>query len=329
MKNIAVIGSGSWGIALALLLHRNGHHIKIWSYSADEARSINEDKKCLLLPGVDMPEDFVCYTSLEETMKGAEIVLMVTPSSAIRTTLNNLKPFVTENQTFVLCSKGMEPDTQKVYTDVISEILPEVKVAALSGPSHAEEVSQNIPTAVVIAANEEETANELQNIFSSDTFRVYTSTDLYGVELGGSLKNIIALSCGIAVGLGYGDNTIAALITRGLLEISRLGTITGAKQETFYGLTGLGDLFVTCASKHSRNRKCGILIGQGKSAEEAKAEVGMVVEGISALEGAYAMIQKHQVYAPIISEVYDVVKNGKSPQEATLNLVTKGKKAEF
>ena len=329
MKNIAVIGSGSWGIALALLLHRNGHHIKIWSYSADEARSINEDKKCLLLPGVDMPEDFVCYTSLEETMKGAEIVLMVTPSSAIRTTLNNLKPFVTENQTFVLCSKGMEPDTQKVYTDVISEILPEVKVAALSGPSHAEEVSQNIPTAVVIAANEEETANELQNIFSSDTFRVYTSTDLYGVELGGSLKNIIALSCGIAVGLGYGDNTIAALITRGLLEISRLVTMTGAKQETFYGITGLGDLFVTCASKHSRNRKCGILIGQGKSAEEAKAEVGMVVEGISALEGAYAMIQKHQVYAPIISEVYDVVKNGKSPQEATLNLVTKGKKAEF
>lgn len=329
MKNISIIGSGSWGVALSLLLHRNGHNVKIWSYSEEEAKIINEDRKCKFLPDVTMPEGITCYTSLEETIKDTEIVLIVTPSAVIRSTLNNLKPFVKNDQIFVLCSKGMEADTQKVYTDVIHEILPEVRIAALSGPSHAEEVSVNIPTAVVIASNDEAVATDLQDVFSSDVFRVYTSNDLYGVELGGSLKNIIALTCGIAIGLGYGDNSIAALITRGLLEISRLGVTTGAKQETFYGLTGLGDLFVTCASKHSRNRKCGILIGQGKTVEEAKQEVGMVVEGISALEGAYAMVKKYDVYAPIICEAYDVIKNGKSPKDATLALITRGRKAEF
>ena len=329
MKKISIIGSGSWGVALALLLHRNGHYVKIWSYSEEEARIINEDKKCKFLPGITMPDEIICYTSLKDTIKDTEIVLIVTPSNAIRSTINNLKPYVKDNQIFVLCSKGMEAETQKVYTDVIHEILPNNKIAALSGPSHAEEVSINLPTVVVIASNDIAVAKELQTVFSSDTFRVYTSDDLYGVELGGSLKNIIALTCGIAIGLGYGDNSIAALITRGLLEISRLGVVTGAKQETFYGLTGLGDLFVTCSSIHSRNRKCGILIGQGKTVEEAKREVGMVVEGISALEGAYEMVKKYNVYAPIICEAYDVVKNGKTPQEATLALITRGNKSEF
>ncbi len=329
MKNISVIGSGSWGVALSLLLHRNGNRIKIWSYSEEEARVINDDKKCMFLPDVTIPDDIICYTSFEEAMKDAEIVLIVTPSSAIRTTLNGLKPYTKKDQVFVLCSKGMEAETQMVYTDVIHEILPEVKVSALSGPSHAEEVSANIPTAVVIASNEIEVAEELQRVFANDTFRVYTNTDLYGVGLGGSLKNIIALSCGIAIGLGYGDNSIAALITRGLAEISRLGVETGAKQETFYGLTGLGDLFVTCASVHSRNRKCGILIGQGKSVEEAKREVGMVVEGISALDGAHEMIKRHNIYAPIIEEAYEIVKNGKSPKEATVALISRGFKAEY
>lgn len=329
MANISIIGSGSWGVALALLLHRNGHNVKIWSYSEEEARIINEDKKCKFLPDVTMPDGIVCYTSLEETIKDTEIVLIATPSAVIRSTVNNLKPFANDEQIFILCSKGMEAETQMVYTDVIHEILPNNRIAALSGPSHAEEVSANLPTAVVIASSDIAVAKKLQDIFSSDTFRVYTSDDLYGVELGGSLKNIIALACGIAVGLGYGDNSIAALITRGLLEIARLGVKTGAKQETFYGLTGLGDLFVTCASKHSRNRKCGILIGQGKTVEEAKQEVGMVVEGISALEGAYEMVKKHDIYAPIICEAYDVVKNGKTPQEATLALITRGNKSEF
>lgn len=255
-KNIAIIGSGSWGVALAILLHSNGHNVKLWSYNEIEARLINLEKKCKFLPGVEIPDEIKCYTSLEETMLNTELVLIVTPSKAIREVINNLKPFAKSSQTFILCSKGMEADTQKVYTKVIEEILPFVNVAALSGPSHAEEVSMFIPTAVVIASKNEELLNELQQVFMNDKFRVYTNSDILGVEMGGSLKNIIALACGIAIGLGYGDNTIAALITRGLLEIARLGVSAGAKNQTFYGLTGLGDLFVTCSSTHSRNRRC-------------------------------------------------------------------------
>ncbi len=328
MKNVAIIGSGSWGVALALLLHNNGHKVKIWSYTTEEADIINKEKRCKFLPDITLPDDFTCYTSLEETLEDTEIVLIVTPSSAIRGTVKQMKTFVKRNQTFVLCSKGMEAESRKIYSEVIHEILPEINVAVLSGPSHAEEVSQNIPTAVVIASEKKEVAEELQNVFMNDNFRVYTNTDMLGVELGGSLKNIIALSCGIAIGLGYGDNTIAALITRGLLEISKLGVAMGAKMQTFYGLTGLGDLFVTCSSKHSRNRKCGILLGEGKSLEEAKQEVGMVIESINALEGAYELAKKYNIEAPIINEIYDVVYHGKSPKEATFNLMNRGKKSE-
>ena len=329
MKKISVIGSGSWGVALAMVLNKNGHEVKLWSYNPEEAKIINEEHKCKFLPNIMVPDAIVCYTSLEEAIKDAEIVLIVTPSKAIRTTLNNLKPFTTENQIFVLCSKGMEPDTQKVYTEVIKEILPNNHIAALSGPSHAEEVSENIPTALVIAAESDEIALNLQEVFMNDKLRVYTNDDMLGVEMGGSLKNIIALACGIAIGLGYGDNTLAALITRGIAEISRLGVEAGAKRQTFYGLTGVGDLFVTCSSKHSRNRSAGILIGQGKSIDEAVKEVGMVVEGIYAVDGAYALARKYSVGTPIIDEMYDIIHNGKSPLEATTNLMTRGKKTEF
>ena len=329
MKNISIIGSGSWGVALALVLHKNGHNIKLWSYNKDEADLINNEKKCKFLPEITLPNNFPCYTSLEETIKDTEIVLIVTPSNAIRNTLQNLKPFATDNQIFVLCSKGMEAKTQMIYTDVIKEILPNVNIAALSGPSHAEEVSQNIPTAVVVSSENEQIMLDLQNTFMNETFRVYTNPDMLGVEFGGSLKNIIALACGIAVGLEYGDNTIAALITRGLAEISRLGVKIGARAETFYGLTGLGDLFVTCSSNHSRNRTCGVLIGKGLSVEEAVKKVGMVVEGINAVEGAYELVKKYNIYAPIITEMYDVLKNGKTAKEATYNLMNKGKKTEF
>lgn len=329
MKRISVIGSGSWGVALAMVLNRNDHEVKLWSYNPDEAKLINEKHKCKFLPDVEVPASIGCYTSLEETIKDTEIVLIVTPSKAIRATMNNLKPFVNENQIFVLCSKGMEPDTQKVYTEVIKEILPNNRVAALSGPSHAEEVSQEIPTALVIAAETDEDALNLQEMFASDKLRVYTNDDMLGVEMGGSLKNIIALACGMAIGLGYGDNTLAALITRGIAEIARLGVEAGAKRQTFYGLTGVGDLFVTCSSKHSRNRSAGILIGQGKSIEEAIKEVGMVVEGIYAVDGAYALARRYSVGTPIIDEMYDIIHNGKTPQEATMNLMTRGKKTEF
>lgn len=328
-KKIAVIGSGSWGVALAMLLHRNGHFVKIWSYSEEEAELINVQKKCKFLPEINIPEGLNCYTSLEKVMEDVEIVLIVTPSKVIRQTLIDLKPFANENHTFVLCSKGMEAETQKVYTEVIKEVLPFVKVAALSGPSHAEEVSKFIPTAVVIASEQEEIMNELQDVFMNECFRVYTNSDMLGVEMGGSLKNIIALACGIAIGLEYGDNTIAALITRGLLEISRLGIESGANGQTFYGLTGLGDLFVTCSSTHSRNRSCGILIGKGFSIEEAKKEVGMVVEGISAVEGAYVLARKYDVYTPIIDEMYAIIHHGKTPEEATEALMTKGRKNEM
>ncbi len=328
-KKISIIGSGSWGVALAYLLHCNGHDIKLWSYSKEEADMINIERRCKFLPDKELPDNFPCYTSLEETIQDTEIILIVTPSMAIRTTLNNMKPFVRDEQIFVLCSKGMEADTQKVYTEVIEEIFPNNRVAALSGPSHAEEVIKSLPTAVVIASKEEELLKTLQDTFMNEHFRVYTNTDIYGVELGGSLKNIIALCCGIAHGLGFGDNALAALITRGLLEISRIGIAVGADMQTFYGLTGLGDLFVTCSSTHSRNRKCGILLGQGMNIDEAKKEVGMVVEGINAIEGAYILVKKYDIYAPIISEMYDILHNDKSVKEATVNLMTRGKKTEF
>lgn len=328
-KKISVIGSGSWGVALACLLNHNGHDVKIWSFLQEEADLINKEKKCKFLLEQTLPDNLPCYTSLEETIKDTEIILIVTPSMAIRTTLNNLKPYVKDNQIFVLCSKGMEADTQKVYTEVISEIYPNNKVAALSGPSHAEEVIKKLPTAAVIASKNEDILLDLQDVFMCEYFRVYTNTDVLGVELGGSLKNIIALCCGIAHGLGFGDNALAALVTRGLLEISRIGIAVGANMQTFYGLTGLGDLFVTCSSEHSRNRKCGILLGQGLTLEEAKKEVGMVVEGVNAIDGAYTLVKKHNVYAPIINEIYDVLHNGKSVEEATSNLMNRGKKTEF
>lgn len=328
-EKIAVIGSGSWGVALAMLLHGNGHDVKIWSYSEEEARIINEDRKCKFLPNITIPEGLKCYTSLEESLKDTKIILIVTPSNAIRTTINNMLPYLNDEQVFVLCSKGMEKETQRVYTEVIKETCPNNMVSALSGPSHAEEVSEGIPTAVVISSEDDALSERLQAVFMNPRFRVYINDDLLGVEMGGSLKNIIALACGIANGLGYGDNTLAALITRGTVEISRLGVEAGAKRQTFYGLTGVGDLFVTCSSMHSRNRRAGILIGQGKSVEEAVKEVGMVVEGINAVDGAYILAQKHSVSTPIINEMYDIIHNGKTPQEATMNLMSRGKKTEF
>lgn len=330
MKNIAILGSGGWGVALSLILNKNGHNVKIWSYSEEEKEIINHEKKCKFLPNVTIPDAIKAYNDYESVIKDAEIIVVVTPSSTIRKVITDIKDIVTQEQIFVLCSKGMEASTQKIYTDVIKEILPHNKIAALSGPSHAEEVSMFIPTAVVIASDDENVSMELQDVFMNEIFRVYINDDMFGVEFGGSLKNIIALACGISIGLGYGDNAIAALITRGLLEIARIGTRLGAKNETFYGLTGLGDLFVTCSSKHSRNRRCGILIGQGKTVSEAKEELGgMVVEGIEAVNGAYILVQKYHIEAPIISEMYDIIHNGKAAKEAVEILMKRAKKKEF
>ncbi len=331
MKNIAILGSGGWGIALSLILHKNGHNVKLWSFSEEEKNLINNERRCKYLPDVTIPDGVVSYTSFEEAITGTDIIIVVTPSFAIRETVTKIKDIVTKDQIIVLASKGIEANTLKVYSQVIEEILPDNPISVISGPSHAEEVSKFIPTCVVVSSKSKDLSMDLQDLFMNDIFRVYINNDMIGVELGGALKNIIALAAGICTGLGYGDNTEAALITRGLLEIIRIGKAYGAEDSnTFYGLTGFGDLFVTCGSDNSRNRRCGILIGQGHSVQEAKEMLGgMVVEGITASEAAYELICKYNVEAPIIKEIYKVINFGKSPIEAINDLMSREKKFEF
>jgi len=327
MKNIAIIGSGSWGVALAIHLAKLGNKVKIWSFMQEEADLINNEKKCKFLPEVTLPEGIYCTTSYEEAIKNSEIILHVTPSKFTRNTVKEYKKYVT-NQTIVICTKGFEKETLSSLDEVFKQEIPNVKLAVLSGPSHAEEVSKAVPTAMVIASENEEIANELRDIFMNENLRVYTSKDVKGVELGGALKNIIAFCAGVAAGIGLGDNTFAALITRGLCEISRLGVALGGKYETFYGLTGLGDLIVTCLSEHSRNRTAGKLMGQGKTLEEARNQIGMVIEGVDNIEVAYELAQKYQVDMPIVNAVYDMLYNNLSPKEGVTRLMTRDKKSE-
>ncbi len=327
MKNIAIIGSGSWGVALAIHLAKLENKIKIWSFMQEEADLINNEKKCKFLPEITLPEGIYCTTSYEEAIKDSEIVLHVTPSKFTRNTVKEYKKYVT-NQTIVICTKGFEKETLSSLDEVFKQEIPNVKLAVLSGPSHAEEVSKAVPTAMVIASEDEKIANELRDIFMNENLRVYTSKDVKGVELGGALKNIIAFCAGVAAGIGLGDNTFAALITRGLCEISRLGVALGGKYETFYGLTGLGDLIVTCLSEHSRNRTAGKLMGQGKTLEEARNQIGMVIEGVDNIEVAYELAKKYNVDMPIVNAVYDMLYNNLSPKEGVTMLMTRDKKSE-
>ena len=327
MKNIAIIGSGSWGVALAIHLAKLENKIKIWSFMQEEADLINNEKKCKFLPEITLPEGIYCTTSYEEAIKDSEIVLHVTPSKFTRNTVKEYKKYVT-NQTIVICTKGFEKETLSSLDEVFKQEIPNVKLAVLSGPSHAEEVTKAVPTAMVIASEDEKIANELRDIFMNENLRVYTSKDVKGVELGGALKNIIAFCAGVAAGIGLGDNTFAALITRGLCEISRLGVALGGKYETFYGLTGLGDLIVTCLSEHSRNRTAGKLMGQGKTLEEARNQIGMVIEGVDNIEVAYELAKKYNVDMPIVNAVYDMLYNNLSPKEGVTMLMTRDKKSE-
>ncbi len=330
MKNIAILGSGGWGVALSLILNKNGHNVKLWSYTEEEKNIINNERRCKFLPQAVIPEGITCYNGYDEVINDADYIIVVTPSSAIRGTMNAIKDIVKENQVIILASKGIEPGTQKIYTDVIEEIFPNNKIGAISGPSHAEEVSRFIPTCVVVSSKDDNLSHELQELFMNDIFRVYINNDLLGVELGAALKNIIALASGICAGMELGDNSQAALITRGLLEITRIGVAMGANHDTFYGLTGFGDLFVTCASLNSRNRRCGTLIGQGHKAQEAKEMLGgMVVEGMSAVDAAMELIQKYDIYAPIITEMYEVIHNDKPAKEAVADLMQRSGKNEF
>ncbi len=327
MKNVAIIGSGSWGMALAICLANNGNNVKVWSFCEEERDLINNEKKCKFLPEAQIPENIECTTSFEEAIKGADFILHVTPSKFTRETFNKYKQYV-GHIPVIICSKGFEKDTLQTLDEVIKDELPDAKVGVLTGPSHAEEVALGVPTVLVVASEHEEIFEMIQDAFMSNKMRIYTSKDVKGLELGGALKNIIAFCAGVAAGIGLGDNSFAALVTRGLGEISRLGVALGGKQETFYGLSGLGDLIVTCLSEHSRNRRAGKLIGQGKTLEEAKKEVGMVIESIDNIDVAYELGKRNNIYMPIIETVYNVIYNELEPEKAVEELMTKSKKSE-
>lgn len=327
MKNIAIIGSGSWGVALGIHLSKLGNNVKIWSFADEEMDLINNKHECKFLPGVVIPDNVVCYTSYKEVIDGADVILHVTPSKFTRNIVKEYKEFVGKTP-IVICTKGLENETLKTLDDVILEEIPGAHIAVLSGPSHAEEVSRGENTLLVCASVHPLLLKEIQDLFMCDTMRIYTSNDVKGVEIGGALKNIIAFCAGIASGIGLGDNAFAALITRGLSELTRLGVELGGNKETFYGLSGLGDLIVTCLSDHSRNRKAGILIGQGKSLEETKKEVGMTIESIDNIDVAYQLGLIYNVDMPIINMVYKVLYNNLDPKEAVCRLMNRAKKDE-
>ena len=329
MANVGIMGAGSWGTALALLLHKNGHQVTVWSINEDEVKMLSEKREHeSKLPGVKIPEDMMFTTDIESTVKGKDFVVLAVPSPFTRSTSRNMCTFIAEGQIIMDVAKGIEESTLMTLSQQIEEEIPQADVAVLSGPSHAEEVGRGLPTTVVIGARTKKTADYLQEMFMSEVFRVYTSPDILGMELGGSLKNVIALAAGIADGLGYGDNTKAALITRGIAEIARLGVKMGGAIESFTGLTGIGDLIVTCASVHSRNRKAGYLIGQGMSMQEAMDEVKMVVEGVYSTKAAVKLGEKYDVSLPIINKVNEVLFENKDPREAVNELMLRDSKAE-
>ena len=329
MAKVNVLGAGSWGTALSLLLHKNGHQVKLWSALENEVKMLNEKREQeSKLPGVRIPEEVEITTDLEGCLRDVDVAVLAVPSPFTRSTAKQMAPFVKEGQIIVNVAKGVEEDTLMTLSDIISEEIPVANVCVLSGPSHAEEVGRGLPTTCVVSAAKRETAEYLQGIFMSPVFRVYTTPDILGVELGGALKNVIALAAGTADGLGYGDNTKAALITRGIAEIARLGTKMGASQETFYGLSGMGDLIVTCASVHSRNRKAGYLMGKGYTMQQAMDEVKMVVEGVYSAKAARSLAEKYDVDMPIIMEVNKVLFEDKPAADAVRDLMIRDKKVE-
>ncbi|MEY8390196.1 NAD(P)H-dependent glycerol-3-phosphate dehydrogenase [Lachnospiraceae bacterium] len=329
MAKVSIIGAGSWGTALAVVLSNNGHEVTIWSAIEEEIQMLKEKREHVMkLPGVRLAEDIQMTDNLAQAVADRELLVLAVPSVFTRNTAKSMSSLVANQQLIVNVAKGIEEKTLMTLTDIIEEEIPQARVAVLSGPSHAEEVGKGLPTTCVAGAKTREAAEYVQNIFMNDVFRVYTSPDMIGIELGGALKNVIALAAGMADGLGYGDNTKAALITRGITEIGRLALAMGAKYETLSGLTGIGDLIVTCASIHSRNRKAGMLIGQGMTMEEATKEVHMVVEGIYSAKAAIGLSEKYQVPMPIIEQVNQVLFYDKPVKDAVQELMLRDKKAE-
>ncbi len=328
MAKISVIGSGGWGTAIAVMLANHGHDVMLWSYMEAESAALEEKRENLpFLPGIPIPEGVNFTAKLEDCVQ-AELLITAVPSHAMRATARGLSKVVRKGQLILNISKGLEEETFCTMSQILKQELPECEIAVMSGPSHAEEVSRGIPTTNVVATESEETANWIQDIMMNPTFRIYTNPDMMGVELGGSLKNVIALCAGISDGMGLGDNTKAALITRGIVEVARLGVAMGANEATFHGLSGIGDLIVTCTSMHSRNRRAGILIGQGKTLIEAQDEVKMVVEGVKTCRAAYELAKKMGVEMPIVEQTYHVLFDGISPVTAVKSLMGREKKHE-
>ena len=329
MAKITVLGGGTWGVALALLLDSNGHQVTIWSALEKEINDLKDNRAHKGLPGAVIPDTFRYTLDPEEAVKDVDLIIMAVASSFTRATAKKFAPFIKDGQRIVTVAKGIEENTLMTQTQIVESEIHNAVLAVLSGPSHAEEVSRMLPTTVVVGCENIDIAGEIADLFMRDVFRVYTSTDMLGIELGGSIKNVIALAAGISDGLGYGDNAKAALITRGIAEMSRLGTAMGGMAATFSGLTGIGDLIVTCDSMHSRNRRAGILIGQGKTMQEAMDEVQQIVEGVYSAKAAKALAVKYNISMPIVEQVNLVLFENKPASQAFNDLMGRERKNEI
>jgi glycerol-3-phosphate dehydrogenase (NAD(P)+) len=330
VKTIGVLGAGSWGSTLAILLAKKGHKVSLWEYMEEQAKRLAKERENRqFLPGVPIPKEIVILSDLKEIVKEKDILLIVVPSQALRSVIEKLVEIeISPRTVLVSATKGLEVETHLRMSQIIQAYFPKNKVVVLSGPSHAEEVSREISTAIVASAPTVKLAQEIQEIFTTPYFRIYTNPDTVGIELGGALKNIIAIASGICDGLGLGDNSKAALMTRGMAEIARLGVAMGGKEKTFAGLSGMGDLIATCVSKHSRNRGLGEKIAKGKTLKEAQKEIGMVTEGVPTTKGAYELAKEHKVEMPITEELYKVLFGGKDPRDAEFKLMTRRTKRE-
>lgn len=330
MKRIGVLGAGTWGMALARMLSNSGHGVTVWSAIEKEIDEFSATRRHPNLPGMVIPQQIEFTKDIRTVCENKDVLLFAVPSVFVRSTAKKAAPFIADGQIIVDVAKGIEADTLFTMSQIIADEIkkPEVKIVALSGPTHAEEVARDLPTTIVSACADAEAAQQVQAIFANSCMRVYTNEDVLGVELCGALKNVMALGSGIALGLGFGDNTKAALITRGMAEIVRLGRAMGCQEQTFYGLAGIGDLIVTATSMHSRNNRCGILLGQGVAPEEAVRQVGMVVEGIYALNAAMRLMEKYQVDMPIVKAVNAVVNQGADPQTEVLKLMGREQRPE-
>lgn len=332
MAKVTVLGAGSWGTALSIVLADNGHEVSLWTHREEQAEAINTTHKNERYLEIMIPEQIEAFYDLEEAVRNAEIILIVIPTKAIREVCKKLNDILRHSVTIIHASKGIEPESLKRVSEMISEEMDNYAyedIVVLSGPSHAEEVAKRQPTTVTVTSINNKNAKLAQDLFINESFRVYTSTDLIGIELGGALKNIIALGAGISDGLGYGDNAKAAILTRGLAEIARLGTSLGANPLTFLGLPGVGDLVVTCTSIHSRNWRAGHLLGSGKSLDDTLGQMGMVVEGVSTTKAAYQFAQKQQIEMPITTGIYEILFEHKSPKDVVEDLMNRSKREEM